>query len=114
VEGTDFSVWLELQLGARGWRPADLATAAGLPNATITRILNGERRAGPDVATAIAQAFDLSPEFVFRRAGLLPESPGPERDLSFQEMSEIMRNMTADERRDVIEYALFRLRRRGK
>lgn len=115
VDGNNFSIWLEEQLELRGWRPSDLATAAGLSNATISRVLNGDRRAGPEVATAIAKALSLPPEFVFRQVGLLPaqghvDGPSP----SFQEIAEIMRNMTEDERREVVEYALFRFRRKGK
>lgn len=111
VEG-EFSEWLEQQLSLRNWRPADLARAAGLSNATITRILNGDRRAGPDMANAIALGLGLPPDLVFRRAGLLPPQPGPERDPTLQELLEIMRNLSPDERREVVDYALFRYRRR--
>ena len=111
VEGNEFSTWLENQLALRGWRPADLATAAGLPNATITRVLNGDRKAGPEVASAIAAALSLTPEYVFRRAGLLPEAPAPDRDPTFTEILEIMRNLPPDERREILDYALFRFQR---
>lgn len=114
VEGNEFSTWLEYQLAMRGWRPIDLANAAGVPNATISRVLNGDRKAGPEVATAIADALDLSPEFVFRRAGLLPDLPPPERDPTFQELTEVMRNMSPDERREIVDYAIWRYRRRSK
>ena len=111
VEEVDFSAWLEEQLSLRGWRPVDLANAAGLPNPTITRVLNGERRAGPEVATSIAAALNLSPEFVFRRAGLLPNSPATEPDLITQELVELLKHMKPAERREIVAYALFRFRR---
>ena len=67
--------YLEEQLQRRTWRPADLARAAGVPDATISHILKGSRRAGPDVCNAIARALNESPEKIFRMAGLLPPLP---------------------------------------
>lgn len=61
VEEVEFPVWLENQLLMRGWRPIDLANAANIPNATIVRILNGDRKAGVDSATAIARALNMEP-----------------------------------------------------
>lgn len=113
VNRVDFSTWLNSQLAMRGWRPIDLSNAANLPNSTIIRILNGDRRAGPDVATAIAHALEMKPEDVFRRAGLLPpKKNGTEIvDPTFQEIVDIMRNLPPEERQEVLEYALFRYRR---
>ena len=64
--------FLEEELVSRSWRPADLARAAGLPDATISHIVNGNRRAGPEVCNALARALDEPPEKIFRLAGLLP------------------------------------------
>lgn len=114
VEGNGFADWLEEELAARGWKPADLARASKLSSATVSRILNGDRNAGSDVALAIAKGLNLSADFVFRQAGLLPPQPGPDRDPSFQEIAEIMRNMTEDERREVVDYALYQFRRRNR
>lgn len=107
----EFSLWLEGEMNARNWRPADLARAAGLPQATLGNILNGNREVGAKVAAAIAQALDMPADVVFRSAGLLPSQPGPDRDPSFQEITDIMRNMTREERREIVEYALWRFRR---
>jgi transcriptional regulator with XRE-family HTH domain len=64
--------YLEDELVNRSWRPADLARAANLPDATISHVLNGSRRAGPEVCNALARALDEPPEKIFRLAGLLP------------------------------------------
>ena len=64
--------YLEEELISRSWRPADLARAASLPDATISHVLNGSRRAGPEVCNALARALDEPPEKIFRLAGLLP------------------------------------------
>ena len=71
--------YLEDELHRRNWRPADLARAAGVPDATISHILNGSRRAGPDVCNAIARALGEPPERIFRLAGLLPGQGGLRR-----------------------------------
>jgi transcriptional regulator with XRE-family HTH domain len=114
VEGKEFTTWLENQLSLRGWRPVDLANAAGLPPPTIARVLNGDRKAGPDVANAIAVALNLSPEMVFRQAGLLPpEKNNTENyDPSVKELTDILRTASEAERREIVEYALWYLRRR--
>lgn len=69
--------FLEAELARRAWRQADLARAAGVPDATIHHILNGSRRAGPEVCNALARALDEAPERIFRLAGLLPPLPPP-------------------------------------
>ena len=108
-----FEDWLENQLVARNWRPIDLARAAGVSGPTVTRILNGDRKPGPDAAVAIARALGVPPELVFRLAGLLPEFIAPDYGPTIQEITEILRNMPEDERREVRDYALFRSRRRN-
>ena len=67
--------FLEAELLRRGWRPADLARAASLPDATLSHILNRSRRAGPEVCNALARALGEPPERIFRLAGLLPALP---------------------------------------
>ena len=102
-----FEDWLEQQLAARNWRPIDLARAAGVAGPTITRILNGDRKLGPETAVAIARALGLSPEYVFRRAGLLPTQIEIEYDPAIQEIVDVLRDMTDEERRSVGAFTLF-------
>lgn len=113
VEENQFSEWLEEQLELRGWRPVDLANAAGLPNATISRILNGDRKAGPDVATSIARALNLSVDYVFRQAALLPAQANNGVDVSptLQEIMDIVQNMPEEQQRQIRDLALFWLNR---
>ena len=111
MSGNGFVEWLDGELAARNWRPADLARASNVSTGAISHIYSGARSIGPDVANAIARGLDVPADLVFRKAGLLPESPGPERDPSFQEITDIMRNMTEAERREIVAYALFRFRR---
>jgi transcriptional regulator with XRE-family HTH domain len=93
---TDFPEWLETELKKRGWRPSDLAQAAGLYPATVNRVLNRERQAGPDVCNAIARALGQPPEKIFRLAGLLP--PLPPAVEEEHEALGILRRLPADVR----------------
>lgn len=108
---SEFAEWLEGEIQKRGWRAADLAREARIGRPTLSHILSGIRNAGPDVALAIARALDLPPEQVFRKAGILPELPGPENDPTFRQLLDIARNMTPDERQELLDYALYRYRR---
>jgi transcriptional regulator with XRE-family HTH domain len=86
--------FLKTELARRNWRPADLARAAGVPDATISHILNGSRRAGPDLCNAFAHALDETPERIFRLAGLLPPmSPTVEEE---REAVAILRSLPAE------------------
>lgn len=67
--------WLLQQLHGRDWRAADLAHRAGITEATLSRILSGKRKAGPEVCAALADALQVPAEQVFRIAGLLPSVP---------------------------------------
>lgn len=113
VEEIEFSRWLEEQLSIRGWRPIDLANAANLPNSTIVRILNGDRRAGPEATTKIAAALNLSPEYVFRKAGLLPlgDDETADTDPTFRELIAVLKGFSDEERRELLAYAFWRFRR---
>jgi transcriptional regulator with XRE-family HTH domain len=112
MSGDTFVNYLDEELARRNWRPADLARAAGISTGSLSQIYSGARNPGPDIASAIAKAFGIPPDVVFRKAGLLPAQPGPERDPSFQEIVDIMRNMTADERAEIVAYAQWQFQRR--
>jgi len=69
---TGFGTWLIAQMDDRGWNNSDLARRAGLAPSTISTVVNGQKRPGPEFCTGVAVALDLPPVIVFRKAGLLP------------------------------------------
>jgi transcriptional regulator with XRE-family HTH domain len=109
-----FKDWLEEEMAARQWRSADLARAAGLTDSTISRILSGKQKPTPDFCNAIAQALAEPPETVFRRAGLLPPLPGPEENLTLQQIYETAKLLSPAQRDELLEYILFRVQRSQK
>ena len=72
-----FADWLIGELDRRLWNNSDLARAASVEPGTISRIISGTRKPGPDVCLSIARAFREPPEKIFRLAGLLPSLPPP-------------------------------------
>jgi len=68
-----FPDWLESELRRQGLIPAQLAQKIGKPNATITRILNSERRPKAETLNKIADALDLPRIDVYKAAGLIVE-----------------------------------------
>lgn len=71
----EFATWLQQEMTQRNWDQAELARRSGVTTAQVSRVMTGDRRAGPTFCRKIARALHLSPEEVFRQAGLLP----PER-----------------------------------
>lgn len=71
----NFSEWLSNELQTRKLRQADLARSAHLDAAVINNLISGRRGPGEDTCKAIAHAFGLPPEAVFRAAGMLPSIP---------------------------------------
>jgi len=66
-----------------------------------------------DVCVAIARALKYPPEDVLRIAGLLPPDKGL-GDLSIRQLLEVARELTQEERAELLEIALLKLRRRVK
>lgn len=108
-----FVEWLDEELRGRRWKRADLARATGMTSSTMTRIFNGERKPGPDLCNAIADALDLPPETVFRKAGLLPELPEDD-DQFLSETIEAFKRLSIEERQVALENMLAQLRRQQK
>lgn len=75
----DFIEWLSNELERRYWTYNELARRADLSSATISLVMTGRRGVGKDFCNGIARAFDIPPVEVFRRAGLLPPAPEPDR-----------------------------------
>lgn len=76
MRSDEFSNWLREELDRRGWTQAKLAGLMGMSPAQVTRIMSGERGIGEQSLTAIAKAFRIPPEEVYRAAGLLPARAG--------------------------------------
>lgn len=54
--------FIKEELDARGWNQRDLAYILGCPEQSVTMILSGKRGISPEMAKALAKAFDIEPE----------------------------------------------------
>ena len=71
---SDFIEWLRHELDSRKWDMAELSRRSGVHTSTLSLIMSEERKPGPTTCRAIARAFHLPVEDVFRHANLLPKS----------------------------------------
>ena len=108
-----FSEWLYQELEKRGWQPIDLSRKSGVNSGNLSRILNGYRKAGPEYCLKIARALALPPELVFRKAGWLPDEPIKE-DMTAKQLLEILKKLPAEDRKEILMYAIFRYDRHEK
>ena len=92
-----FSEWLQLELDRRGWSQSDCARSANLNRAVINKLLNGKSRPQPSTLAAIARAFKIPVEAVYRAAGLLP--PNTDHDDSTQELMHIFKSIQSPQRK---------------
>ncbi len=106
-----FGKWLERELEKRSWSMSELARRCDVSHPTISRVVGGVRDPSPDLCRAIAEAFDMPEERVFRIAGLLSELPAPEDDFPFGQIYDLMKRLPSDERLEILEYIRWRYER---
>lgn len=70
-----FGEWIQKELDKRGWDQAELSRRGDITSSQVSRIMSGLRNPGIDACSAIAHAFNLPEEIVFREAGLLAARP---------------------------------------
>lgn len=92
-----FSEWLQLELDRRAWSQSDCARAASLNRAVINKLLNGKSKPQPSTLAALARAFKIPVETIYRAAGLLP--PNTDHDDSTQELIHIIKSIQSPQRK---------------
>jgi transcriptional regulator with XRE-family HTH domain len=107
-----FGEWLQEELEKRGWTQAELARRAKLTRGGISSLISGRNHPTAQTCVALARALDLPAETVLKVADLLPELPAPAEDPTLGELMDLMKRMTEEERREVLEYAFWRFRRK--
>lgn len=104
-----FIDWLNSELDQRGWSRAVLAKKSGVSQSTLSLIYSEQRDPGTETCRAIAGAFNYPPDFVFRKAGLLPELEDPQPP-GIAELQGIYRAASDDQRREILDFARFKTR----
>jgi transcriptional regulator with XRE-family HTH domain len=108
----NFIAWLEGMLKKENWTRAELARRANINQSTLSMIYNGYREPGNDVCYAIAAAFGIPTETVFRAAGILPNQPGTDED--FEELKHLFNQMTDEEQEEFLATGRLKIDLRNK
>lgn len=95
-----FAEWLQRGMDVRGWSQAELARRSGVTRGAINGVMTGARGPGAELCNAIAHAFGLPPETVFRAAGLLP--PASAVTVDKQEVDYKYDQLTPEDRATVL------------
>jgi transcriptional regulator with XRE-family HTH domain len=107
-----FAQWLEIEMQARNWKPADLSRASGIDQGTLSNVLNGIRGAGLTFCVRIADAFNIPAEIVLRRADLIP--PAPTEDPLFEQARHYFNQLSEDEKDIVLSQMRALVERRER
>lgn len=102
--------YLESNLRQRGWTQADLARKSGLDSSLVSNFFAGRRNVGAASAVSIARAFNVAPEIVFRKAGLLPNVP--ESTAEEEQLLYLFRQLSDYDREAVLNFVEFTSRRK--
>lgn len=93
----DFAAWLIDEIKRRDWSFRQFADRSGSTIATVSRVINRHQKPTGDFCRKTARALQLSPEIVFRKAGLLPAVS--EQEESKEEMLWYWDHLTNDQRK---------------
>jgi len=98
----DFIQWLIDELNERDWSMNELARRAGVTSGAISLVMSMQRKPGPELLLGIAQALQLPPETVFRKAGIFPDNVDLEPSMTRQRADFLFSHLTLDEQAAVI------------
>lgn len=107
-EQRDFILWLRDEIKDKGWRQSDFAKKAGLAPSTVSMVLKMQKKAGVSFCKRTANALNLPPGEVLKRAGHIPDTQQAiSDDPTFKKIIEVVRSLSPGQRQDVYEYLLL-------
>jgi transcriptional regulator with XRE-family HTH domain len=104
----NFWVWAEGEMAKRNLTWYAVERKSGLSSGAISRRANNGMAPTDTTCTALAHVFGLSPDLVFRRAGLLPQPTTRESDM--QDIIDLLKHLPDEElaRVEVFVESLYR------
>lgn len=110
----DLSAWLVGQLVKRNWSQRELARRAEISPTTISEVIAGQRAPTYEFCAQIASPLGIHPVEIFVIAGLIPDPDiWNKTEMSFRQLYEIAKQLTYEERLELIRYARWRAHDRG-
>jgi transcriptional regulator with XRE-family HTH domain len=107
----NFGDWLLKELESRNWSQSDLVKAAGISRGTLSNIISGTRGVGEKSLISIANALNISPITIFRKAGILPDS---EEGVAFDDWQHLLKKLSPEEQEEMRQIALMKIERNRK
>ena len=93
----------------RGLSNSEIARRAGISQARISQVISGDNPTA-DLCLLIAKGLNVSPEDALRSAGYLPVY---QDSAILQQIYDIVRHLNDTERKNVLDYVLWRLQKQG-
>lgn len=91
-----FGEWLRDEIDRKGWIPAMLADALGVPDGTVARWLNGARVPSSASCKRIAAALGVDPDLVLAHAGHRDRRDNPAQDAVIQQQRQEINRLRSD------------------
>ena len=102
--------WINDELNRRGWSMRELARRSRLSSGYISAVLAGKKEPGGKFILGVSQGLGVP---VKDLENLVNQSM-TSTDASFTELSDVIETLTPDERKEVMNYALYHLWKRNK
>jgi transcriptional regulator with XRE-family HTH domain len=104
--GDDFLEWVQNMLAKRNWSQAELARRGGITASAVSKLMTRQQRQpGKDMLSAIARAFDMPVEDVYRIAGEFPAKY--DDDPLTKEAEFLMSQLPEDMRQQAVNFIRF-------
>jgi transcriptional regulator with XRE-family HTH domain len=108
----EFGQWLKTERNKRGWTQSDLARKSGKNRSIINKIESGSYLPGTTTFIALANALQMSPLILFRRAGLMAEVP--EKQTNYETWQYILSQLTPTDEDEIRTLAELKINQRQK
>ncbi len=103
--------WVVAQLNANNMSMRELGRRAGIHQSEISKTLSGKQKAALDFYVKIAQLFDAVPKMMIEAEIL---SPVGEEEVIFMELIGVIKGLSLEERRHLLDYINFHAEQQGK
>ncbi len=111
MDKINFGHWLQAEREKRDWSQSDLARITGLHRQIINKTENGVSMPAVETYLALANAFNISPITIFRKAGLLPEGG---EVTSFEDWKFLIGQLAPEEEDEIRKIVEMKIERRQK
>jgi transcriptional regulator with XRE-family HTH domain len=103
-----FINWLWSEIHQRNWGQINLAKESGLSRGAIGNVLRGRQDPGNIFCLKIAKALRYPPEFVFRKANILPPDPINDNAM-FEQWKYILEQLPQRDRDELLRIAQIKV-----